>query len=152
MTLFVNVCSGTRPGGERPQMMHPHGEKVEGRMLIVMTAVSLTSAASAATTAVTTAVRSLSETVEMTVKPEVHPEVRRKVSKTCQKSISGVTLSTYKSQMYLQHCYEKLCKTPFKLESAGGAMCLCHRKPGIDGKKTLHNRCSSSLTYQFVPT
>lgn len=116
-------------------MMHPHGEKVEGRMLIVMTAVSMTSAVSAATTAVMNAVmNAVTETVEMTVKPEVHPEVRRKVSKTCQKSISGVTLSTYKSQIYLQHCYEKLCKTPFKIESAGGAMCLYHRKPGIDSK------------------
>lgn len=75
----TDVLKGTRPGGEHPQMMHPHGEKVEGRMLIVMTAVSMTSAVSAATTAVMSAVTTAAtETVEMTVKPEVHPEVRRK--------------------------------------------------------------------------
>lgn len=83
MTVYVNVCSGTTPGGEQPQMMHPHGETVEERMLIVMTAVSMTSAVSV----VIAVMIAVTETVEMTVNPEVQPEVRRKVSRTCQKNI-----------------------------------------------------------------
>lgn len=70
----TNVLKGTTPGGEQPQMMHPHGETVEERMLIVMTAVSMTSAVSV----VIAVMSAVTETVEMTVNPEVQPEVRRK--------------------------------------------------------------------------
>lgn len=132
MTIYVNVCSGTTPGGEQPQMMRLHGEKVEERMLIVMTVVSMTSAVSVVSSvvsgAMTGAMTAVTETVGMTVNPELQPEVRRKVSRTCQKNINVVTLSTYKSQLDRQHYwYQNSGETPLKLESAGGAMCSYHR-------------------------
>lgn len=86
MTVYVTMCSGMTPGGKQPQMMHPHGEKVEERMLIVMTAVNMTSAVSVVTAVMTAVTTAVTETVEMTVNPEVQPEVRKKVRK-CQKNI-----------------------------------------------------------------